>query len=1077
MATLDDILAASKVLADNSSGNQNGDSGSKMEDNRNWVGDVKDNDGNAPAADTTKKMVEVETVVESIFDSNSCFDKTEKDKVVGNLNCVPTCGTSDDGIDVEVSDKRNENTEVVGGENIEDGQDTQEDSGQCRDSDDNQLDVTKRKSLNADTDGSEKGLVNGEKLGDLDHGFHVGDFVWAKIKSHPWWPGRVYDPRDASDFAMKRRQDGHLLVAFFGDGSCSWCLPSQLRPFMENFKEMSVGSNSKSFVNAVQRAVSEIGRVVESEMMCGCVPLAKRDGLARPLVTNAGIKTGILAPEIDVSRLSLPKYEPAEVLERVMELASTGNVDDVFELAVVRFWLSAFYRADGVYPLPTYSEPFLIEGMEDKNKTVSEVNDDFSVPIEVPILGPLEDDWLSNTAKPQASSGEKIYHRRKQKSVAELMGGNPIGKSKGQEETTAKERKDLGKFTSSKKKKKSTDGEVGDGRPQEGSSTGRVGRKRKAEASESLKHSLKKVSNTENSGSGNDASKGTSSGKPKKIEVVATENSSGESKEDTEIVSTPRERKKSKYLCPPYTTPIWRVGNQSFKMEATPEMADNVGEHTTEASADPFASASVSKLADKKVTEGHQEGRDASVKDIPETAGNTEKFSFAASDVNMPVDKLVSDIQSAALDPLYLTKEDCLDEVWSFVSALRSSIYLHGSNYKLHQKSKTGSKRKSVASQQGKQEKDVSHEKVKSGEKRNREEKKKDGKTGPSKSKSKKTTEVLDGNASSRLKSKKRSKGLDVNALPSKSKSKKTSEVLDENALASKSKSKKASEVLDENVSLSKLKSKKATEVLDENALASKSKSKKASEVLDENASPSKSKSKKATEVLDENASPSKSKSKKSTEGLDGNTSSKSKFKKAAEVLDGNASPSKSKAKKATVILDGNASPCLLLKFAPEYPLPSKEEIVSLFSKYGSLNKRATCVATDSHSVHVVYKNATDAEAAFKSSVNERPFGDKNVVDYQLQESSGTSKSHPKLTPRKRAAEKPVYPHSTSDDLLRDVQVIRQKLDIMTAILENYHSKFSAEDKSGLKQEMKNLLENVETASEKIRVLAENSPA
>lgn len=59
-----------------------------------------------------------------------------------------------------------------------------------------------------------------------EHTYSVGDYVWGKIKSHPWWPGRIYDPSDASEFAVKYRQTGRFLVVYFGDGSFSWCLPS-----------------------------------------------------------------------------------------------------------------------------------------------------------------------------------------------------------------------------------------------------------------------------------------------------------------------------------------------------------------------------------------------------------------------------------------------------------------------------------------------------------------------------------------------------------------------------------------------------------------------------------------------------------------------------------------------------------------------------------------------------------------------------------------------------------------------------------------------------------------------------------
>ena len=47
----------------------------------------------------------------------------------------------------------------------------------------------------------------------------VGYFEWSKIKSHPWWPGQVYDPNGVSDKAVTAIQKGQFLVANFGDNT------------------------------------------------------------------------------------------------------------------------------------------------------------------------------------------------------------------------------------------------------------------------------------------------------------------------------------------------------------------------------------------------------------------------------------------------------------------------------------------------------------------------------------------------------------------------------------------------------------------------------------------------------------------------------------------------------------------------------------------------------------------------------------------------------------------------------------------------------------------------------------------
>ncbi|KAL0344008.1 UNVERIFIED_CONTAM: hypothetical protein Sangu_1288200 [Sesamum angustifolium] len=756
--------------------------------------------------------------------------------------------------------------------------------GSCKDNGgngDEKFNLSGRNCSYADVNGDEKGYGNGEKLEDCDHRFCVGDFVWGKIKCHPWCPGQIYDPKDASDFAVKHSQEGRLLVAFFGDGSCSWCLPSQLVPFVENFKEMSMDSTSKSSLNAVQSAVNEIGRLLESKMTCKCVPLEKRDGLARPVAANAGVKAGVLVPEVDIHRVSIPEYEPADVLAELERLSRAVCFDSVFELAVLRSWLSAFYRAKGGYKLPIYLEPLQIEGMEDKNKNVAAVADDFSVPIEVPILRPMEDDWITsptvNAAKSQASSDDKIYHRRKQKSVAELMGENTTVKSKSRKKATVKEEKDAGKSTSSLKRKKNNDREATEGGGHGPSSlTGKI-----VQLGLSM---VKKV-------------------KPEEIEVDVIANTSG-AKVELDEVSTPRERKKSKYLSPPYTNPSWStIGNSSSKERETNKVTktDRSAEHVMMASGDHCTSPPVSRSVDN-----------ASEGELPD-------IEIKSANNSHPT------VENDTVDPLYLSKEGSLDVIWAFVSALRSSTYLHGSDYKLYEKCKTGRRRKSMASRLGNQENDLGQEKAKSSDRK----------------------------------------------------------------------------------------------------------------------TPKSAKTERKPET--------------------------SKSKDAAE---------KSRAEKNAKKLEENASLCLSLTFRPGFPLPSKEEIVRLFGEFGSLNEKETKLVTDTRSVQIVYMKAADAEAAFRSSVRHSPFGVENV-DYQLQHPSSGSmshESHPKLSlPTDRAPHRQDISTPPTGDVMLDVRVIMRKLEIMTAILENYHSKFSPEEKSSLKDEMKSLMESVETASEKVRVMAEST--
>ncbi|GJT97192.1 tudor/PWWP/MBT superfamily protein isoform 1 [Tanacetum coccineum] len=36
--------------------------------------------------------------------------------------------------------------------------------------------------------------------------FAMSDLVWGKVRSHPWWPGQIFDPADASEQAVKHHK-------------------------------------------------------------------------------------------------------------------------------------------------------------------------------------------------------------------------------------------------------------------------------------------------------------------------------------------------------------------------------------------------------------------------------------------------------------------------------------------------------------------------------------------------------------------------------------------------------------------------------------------------------------------------------------------------------------------------------------------------------------------------------------------------------------------------------------------------------------------------------------------------------
>ncbi|KAJ6707711.1 TUDOR/PWWP/MBT SUPERFAMILY PROTEIN [Salix viminalis] len=301
--------------------------------------------------------------------------------------------------------------------------------------------------------------------------FRVGEFVWGKIRSHPWWPGRIYDPLNASDYAKQCKQRDKILVAYFGDSTFAWCNPSQLSPFEESFVEMFKQSTSKSFVNAVKEAVDEVGRLVDLKMTCSCVPQENLMGFGRSLAVNAGIKEGLLVPEGGIEKFSTALFEPASFLPVLKDVAQFVNTVNMLEVTVLKNWLSAFYRAKGGYQLPTYHEPLPISGLEDDTRNWTMNLTDHSGGVQARIQGPVVEDWHSSPTGfkfDQTTQGllhkcqdmdDRWNRRTKQKSIAEILRADTDAETENKEEDVTKEETESRKQISSADRETGKDGD------------------------------------------------------------------------------------------------------------------------------------------------------------------------------------------------------------------------------------------------------------------------------------------------------------------------------------------------------------------------------------------------------------------------------------------------------------------------------------------------------------------------------------------------------------------------------------------------------------------------------------------
>ncbi|XP_021742543.1 uncharacterized protein LOC110708661 isoform X2 [Chenopodium quinoa] len=141
--------------------------------------------------------------------------------------------------------------------------DSKDDEFKLENRGDLQTSVSKDVSVSDGDDEIRSGLV-------LDSGFEMGDMVWGKVKSHPWWPGHLFNEAFATSSVRRTRRQGHLLVAFFGDSSYGWFDTTELVPYDPHFAEKSQQTASRNFVRAVEESIDEASRRSALGLSCYC---------------------------------------------------------------------------------------------------------------------------------------------------------------------------------------------------------------------------------------------------------------------------------------------------------------------------------------------------------------------------------------------------------------------------------------------------------------------------------------------------------------------------------------------------------------------------------------------------------------------------------------------------------------------------------------------------------------------------------------------------------------------------------------------------------------------------------------
>jgi hypothetical protein len=163
------------------------------------------------------------------------------------------------------------------------------------------------------------------------------------------------------------------------------------------------------------------------------------------------------------------------------------------------------------------------------------------------------------------------------------------------------------------------------------------------------------------------------------------------------------------------------------------------------------------------------------------------------------------------------------------------------------------------------------------------------------------------------------------------------------------------------------------------------------------------------------------------------------------------------------------AAAALYATFSPGSSLPSKNDLIMIYEKFGPLNQEETEVFYNNGCARIVFLRSPEAEKAFNDSQIASPFGAASVT-FQLQYLSSAETKTPELrgipslkssplAKDKTNLDKELASQSSANDVSQ-LNYIKQKLEMMSSILKMSDG---TDMKSKLEGEIKGLLEKVST--------------
>ncbi|KAH7513012.1 hypothetical protein FEM48_Zijuj12G0151200 [Ziziphus jujuba var. spinosa] len=316
--------------------------------------------------------------------------------------------------------------------------------------------------LNPYKDNDVKGDVNVRSVGPKSE-LPVSDLVWGKVRSHPWWPGQIFDASDASVKAKKYFRKDSSLIAYFGDCTFAWNEASRIKPFLEHFSVMEKQSNSEDFHHAITCALDEVSRRVEFGLACPCLCEEVHAKLKTQVIINAGIRKESSRRHGGDSSLGIASFEPVKLVKYIKELACMPyGGDNRLELVIAKAQLLSFYRWKGYFELPEFDMlGGLLENDADILQLVEKTHSNEVTEGEVPAT---KDDGSvpsgrakfksqhGSSLKRKLMSEDSLYPSKKEKSLSDLMAEKRMRTPIGENGSKGKAKKSISQSTSKKRK-------------------------------------------------------------------------------------------------------------------------------------------------------------------------------------------------------------------------------------------------------------------------------------------------------------------------------------------------------------------------------------------------------------------------------------------------------------------------------------------------------------------------------------------------------------------------------------------------------------------------------------------------